>query len=303
MAASRSFASPQLLILILAAAVVVGLFLLPKGVMKPKEGKGEAARDAAATATRDGGGAQTNGSKAEASSGPVPASAGTTPEQPHTMATAEQRKDLNALVARYQAAQGAGKLTLATDLAQQYQKVQRFDSAGYYYEQVALARPGEQAWKRAADQYYEAYSFAATEERAKMLGAKTRELYEKVLKQNPQNLDAKTNLGMALMASENPVSGIMLLREVLAADPRNEKALYNLGILALQSNQADKAVERFQELVKINPKNVNGQFYLGVALAQDGKKEQARQAFLKTKSLSADPGLLTSVNEELKKLQ
>ncbi|OON71146.1 hypothetical protein B0919_00700 [Hymenobacter sp. CRA2] len=279
------------------------MFLLPKGVMKPKEGKGEAARDAAATATRDGGGPQTNGSKAEASSGPVPASTGTTPEQPHTMASPEQRQELNKLVARYQTAEGPAKLSLANDLAKQYQKVQRFDSAGYYFEQVALVRPGEQTWKRAADQYFEAYSFAATEARAKLLSAKTRELYEKVLKQNPQNLDAKTNMGMALMASDNPVSGIMMLREVLAADPKNEKAIYNLGILALQSNQPDKAVERFEELVKVNPKNVNGQFYLGVSLAQSGKKEQAKQAFLKTKSLSADPGLLTSVNEELQKLQ
>ncbi|UYZ58763.1 tetratricopeptide repeat protein [Hymenobacter latericus] len=302
MANGRSSFSPQLLILILAAAVVVGLFLLPKGVVKPKEGKGEAARDAAATSSPNGGGPNTNGSKTEASSGPVPASQGVTAQQPHTMASAEQRKGLNTLVARYRSAQGAAKLTVATDLAKQYQSVQRFDSAGYYYEQVAQAKPGEQAWKRAADQYFEAYSFAATEERAKMLGGKARELYEKVLKQNPQNLDAKTNLGMALMASENPVQGIMMLREVLAADPKNEKALYNLGILALQSNQPDKAVERFQELVKVNPKNVNGMFYLGVSLAQSGKKEDARQTFLKVKSLSNDPGLLTSVNEELQKL-
>ncbi|KAA9331701.1 tetratricopeptide repeat protein [Hymenobacter busanensis] len=282
------------------------MFLLPKGVVKPKEGKGELAQDAARTANRDGGGPATSGSKTEASSGPVPASGGATAvaEQPHTQASPTQRKELSTLVARYRTtADAATRLSLATDLAKQYQKVQRFDSAGYYYEQVAQARPGEQAWKRAADQYFEAYSFAATEERAKMLSAKTQALYEKVLKENPENLDAKTNLGMALMASANPVAGITMLREVLATDPKNEKALYNLGILSLQSNQADKAVERFQELVKVNPKNVNGQFYLGVALAQAGQKEEAKAAFLKTKSLSADPGLLTSVNEELQKLQ
>ncbi|WP_400192392.1 tetratricopeptide repeat protein [Hymenobacter sp. B81] len=303
MAARRSSFVPQLLVLVLAAGLVAYLFLLPKGVVKPKEGKGELAQDAARTANRDGGGPATAGSKAEASSGPVPASGGATAQQPHTQASAEQRKELNALLARYRAAEGAGRLSLATDLAKQYQQVQRFDSAGYYYEQVAQARPGEQAWKRAADQYFEAYSFAATEERAKMLGGKAQGLYEKVLNENPQNLDAKTNLGMALMAGPNPVAGITMLREVLATDPRNEKALYNLGILALQSNQADKAVDRFQELVRVNPKNVTGQFYLGVALAQDGQKEKAKQAFQKTKSLSSDPGLLTSVNEELQKLQ
>lgn len=306
MAKSRSSFTPQLLVLVLAAGLVAYLFLLPKGVVKPKEGKGELAQDAARTANRDGGGPATSGSKTEASSGPVPASGGVTAmsDQPHTQASGEQRTQLNTLLARYRTtADAATRLSLATDLAKQYQKVQRFDSAGYYYEQVALARPGEQAWKRAADQYFEAYSFATTEQRAKMLGTKTQALYEKVLKENPQNLDAKTNLGMAMMASENPVAGITMLREVLATDPKNEKALYNLGILALQSNQPDKAVGRFQELMKVNPKNVTGQFYLGVSLAQAGEKEEAKVAFLKTKSMSADPGLLTSVNEELQKLQ
>jgi len=108
---------------------------------------------------------------------------------------------------------------------------------------------------------------------------------------------------MAYMASDNPVQGIALLREVLEADPRNEKALYNMGILAVQSNQYDKAVTRFQDLVKVNPKNVNGQFYLGVTLARTGAKAEAKQAFLAAKSLSNDPALAASVEEEIAKLK
>ena len=108
---------------------------------------------------------------------------------------------------------------------------------------------------------------------------------------------------MAYMASENPVQGVTLLREVLETDPRNEKALYNMGILAVQSSQYDKAVKRFQDLVKINPKNVNGQFYLGVTLARTGAKEAAKTAFLTAKSLSADPALAASVDEEIAKLK
>jgi len=105
------------------------------------------------------------------------------------------------------------------------------------------------------------------------------------------------------MASDNPVKGVTLIREVLTADPNNERALYDLGILAVQSNQYDKAAERFKQLVKVNPKNVNGQFYLGVTSARTGAKEQARAAFLAAKSLSADPALAASVEEELAKLK
>ncbi|MGY2133753.1 tetratricopeptide repeat protein [Hymenobacter sp. HD11105] len=299
--------SHQLLVLAVALALIAGLFVLPKVMVKPKEGKGELNQDAARTANRDGGGPATSGSKALASSGEQEQTADPmagTPEQPHQQATPEQSREIKQLAARYSKERDPqARLRVASDLAAKYKAIAKFDSAGYYYEQVAVARPGEQAWKRAADEYFEAFGFAATEERAKTLSAKTRELYEKVLKNNPDNLDAKTNLGMAYMASDNPVQGVTLLREVLATNPRNEKALYNLGILSIQSNQYDKAVERFRELVKVNPNNINGQFYLGVSLAQTGAKEEARAAFIKAKSLSSDPSLAASVDEELSKLE
>ena len=300
--------APHQLVLVAAALVLAGgLFVLPKGIMKPKESKSELSKDAAATANRDGGGMATNGSKTEASSEPVPATAtdNNGPNAaPHTTATTAQRQELTRLLAEYNAAATpAAKATVATNLARRYNSVERFDSAGYYLEQVALAKPSAQNWQQAADAYFQAFSFAATDERVKLLGGKSRELYAKVLKDQPGNLDAKTNLGMAYMASDNPVQGVTLLREVLAADPRNEKALYNMGILAVQSNQYDKAVTRFQDLVKVNPRNVNGQFYLGVTLARTGAKEEAKQAFLAAKSLSNDPALAASVEEEIAKLK
>ena len=306
--ATTQAATHQLVVLAGALALVGGLFLLPKGIMKPKESRAELSRDAAKTANRDGGGPATNGSKTEASSGPVPATAtennGPNAAAPHTTATTTQRQELTRLLAEYQAApDAAARAAVATTLARRYNSVERFDSAGYYLEQVALAKPSTQNWQQAADAYFQAFSFAASDERVKLLGGKARELYAKVLKDQPGNLDAKTNLGMAYMASENPVQGIALLREVLEADPRNEKALYNMGILAVQSNQFDKAVTRFQELVKVNPKNVNGQFYLGVTLARTGAKEEARQAFLTAKSLSADPTLAASVDEQIAMLK
>ncbi|GAA3952938.1 hypothetical protein GCM10022406_38360 [Hymenobacter algoricola] len=285
--------------MVVALAVTAGLYVLPKGIVKPKEGKSEMSQQAARTANRDNGAAAPSTTSVEEA-----APAGATAAQPHMTMAPAQRKEIDGLLAKYSAEQDPmAKLRVASDLATQYKAVEKFDSAGYYYEQLAVARPGEQTWKRAADSYFEAFSFAATEERQKMLAAKTRELYEKVLKNNPENLDAKTNLGMAYMASDNPVKGVTLLREVLVADPRNENALYNLGLLSIQSNQYDKAVERFRELTKVNPDNINGQFYLGVSLAKTNAKEEAKAAFRKAKSLSTDPALSASVDEQLAQLK
>ena len=300
MAVTASSSKHQLLILALAVALVAGLFLLPKVIVKPKEGKGMLAQDAARTANRDNGAAAPSVGGLDEAGKP----AGATAEQPHMTLPPAQRREISTLAAKFGTeTDQTAKLRLAQQLAEKYKAVERFDSAGYYLEQIALVRPGEQTWKRAADEYYEAFSFATIEDRQKLLGAKCQELYGKVLKNNPDNLDAKTNLGMAYMASTNPVQGITLLREVLAADPRNEKALYNLGLLAIQSGQYDKAADRFRQLTEVNAENLNGQFYLGVSLAKTGAKEEARKAFLKAKSISPDPALAASVDEELKKLQ
>jgi len=310
MASTSQTSTHQLLLLAGALALAGGLYALPKGIVKPKEGKAALNQDAARTANRDGGGMATNGSKADASSGPRPAETGTVAgagasaaAAPHTQATAAQRQELNTLLAQYRAAPASGRNQVATTLAARYATVQRFDSAGYYLANVATAKPSEKAWQQAADAYFQAYSFAASTERKKMLGDRARELYDNVLHANPNNLDAKTNLGMAYMSSDNPVKGIGLLREVLEQDPKNEKVLYNLGILAIQSNQYDKAVERFSQLVQVNPKNVEGQFYLGVTLARTNRGEAARAAFQKARSLSSDPALAASVDEELAKLK
>ena len=299
----------QLLLLAGAVALAGSLYALPKGIVKPKSSKAELSKDATRAAAADGtptGPMQ----KAEESSGPRPAetgavagSAAAEAAAPHTQATPAQRQELTSLLNKYNANPDAtARRPLATALAARYATVQRFDSAGYYLEAVAATQPGEKAWQQAADAYFQAYSFAANADRKKMLGGKAMELYAKVLAANPANLDAKINLGMAYMSTDNPVKGVTLLREVLAADPKNEKVLYDLGILAMQSNQLDKAAERFGQLVQVNPNNVEGQFYLGIALARTNRPAEARQALLKAKSLSNDPALAASVAEALSKL-
>ncbi|WP_253406406.1 tetratricopeptide repeat protein [Pontibacter sp. HSC-36F09] len=221
----------------------------------------------------------------------------------HSMATPEQLMELATVRARYnKATDTKARGLLAGELAAAYASASKFDSAGYYYELAADARPGEKSYRKAGDQYFEAFTYAATQQRASEMGGKARKMYEQVLKNNPSDLDAKTNVAMTYIASENPMQGITLLREVISTDPKNQKALFNLGILSVQSGQWDKAAERFQELVTVNPEHVEGTFYLAVSLAETGKKEEAIRTFNKVKTMSSDPALTASVDEYLAKM-
>lgn len=282
----------QILILVAAIALAAVMFFLPKVVVTKDEAtvaSGESTAIPTGHSEDDG---HDHGSAAAA-----PA------EGAHAMATPEQLMELATVRARYnKASDTKTRALLANELAEAYANASKYDSAGYYYEVAAEARPGEKNYRKAGDQYFEAFTYAATQQRASELGSRARKMYEQVLKNNPADLDAKTNVAMTYIASENPMQGITLLREVISADPKNQKALFNLGILSVQSRQYDKAVERFQNLVEVNPDHVEGTFYLGVSLAEVGKKEEAIKVFNKVKTMSSDPALNASVDEYLAKL-
>ncbi|MBK0404451.1 tetratricopeptide repeat protein [Adhaeribacter sp. BT258] len=275
------------------------MFFLPKVVINKEDQKADLT---GATANRD----KAAATEEEDHSGHDHAPGEHPSDEPvaHTAVSPGQLKVIADLRKQFENAPSAARKTeLAAELGQKYQQISKFDSAGYYYETVANAKPTEKNFEKAGNQYFEAFSFAATEERTKFLSEKVQAMYDKVLKTNPDNLDAKTNLAMTYIAGPNPMQGVALLREVLEKDPNNEKAIYNMGYLSLQSRQYDKAAERFRKLVEVNPKSVNGNFYLGVSLAETGKNAEAIEVFKKVKTLKNDPELHASVDEYLKKLQ
>lgn len=282
----------QILLIVVAIVVVAAIFFLPKVVVNEKDKTGFAKGGAAASIpeghSEDDG--HDHGTQAEGA-------------DVHVAATPEQVMELTTVRARFNKATDAEtRAKLAGELAAAYASVSKHDSAGYYYEVAANVRPGEKTYKKAGDQYFEAFSFATTQERANELGDKARNMYEQVLKNNPAELDAKTNLAMTYIATSNPMQGIKLLNEVVATDPNNEKALFNLGILSIQTRQFDKAEARFRKLVAVNPNHVEGTFYFGVALDELGKEEEAKAVLNKVKTMSNDPALITSVDDRLSKL-
>ncbi|GAA4311531.1 tetratricopeptide repeat protein [Nibribacter koreensis] len=291
----------RLALILSAVVLVVVLALLPKVIInKDKKGTFAADGTAAPVAQQD---HDPNHEGHEDHAEEAPAAMPGNPQEAHAAATPAQLKELAELRTKYNGeSNNLAKAQLATQLGEKFAKISKYDSAGYFYEQAALARPGEKSYQKAADQYFEAFSFAATQERSQALGLKARELYEKVLKNNPSNLDAKTNTAMTYIASDNPMKGVTLLREVIATDPKNEKALFNLGVLSMQSNQYDKAVERFRELTMVNPSHIDGNFYLGVSLAETKQKAEAQKAFARVKELSKDPEVLASVDSYLQKM-
>jgi len=191
----------------------------------------------------------------------------------------------------------------ADSLANLYLIAGKFDSAAWFAEEASKFFNTKEKWIKAADNYYQAFTFATDQGKQEKLAGKAQEIYKKVLDENPKDLNVKTKLAMTYISSPNPMQGIMLLREVLSDDPKNELALFNMGMLSIQSGQYDKAVERLEELVKVNPNHTQGQLLLGIALMNTGEKKRAKEQFEKVKQLDKDPSVQATVDSYLKDLK
>lgn len=191
----------------------------------------------------------------------------------------------------------------ADSLAIVYRNASKYDSAAKYSEVVAEIYPNEDNLLRAGDNYFEAFSYSVDPAVLGIYGEKARGYFSKVLERKPGLLEIKNKVAMTYIASANPMQGILLLREVLDADPVNEQAMFNLGILSIQSAQYDKAVDRFEKLVSIYPDNIQAQFYLGLGYLKSGNKIKAKEQFELVKNKDNDPEFQATVNTYLEEIK
>jgi tetratricopeptide (TPR) repeat protein len=264
----------------LAIGLVGTLFSLPKIVVNNKGKEGETA----------------NTAKTEAAEKEIPGSAAVNSHDGAKLST-EQLKIIDQLRSGFNLAISNDKVPAGQKLSDKFAELQKFDSSAYYAEKVAVLAPSIENLMRAGDRYYAAYGFAVNEEKAKKLGAKTREFYQKVIDLNPGFLTAKANMAMTYVSTENPMQGILMLREVLDIDPTNELALFNLGILSMRSNQYSKAADRFRQILTNNPANTKAKFYLGLTLVELGSNDEAKKILAQVKKEEKDPVIQQAIGE------
>ena len=275
-----------LLVVVLAAGLIAGLYTLPTVVVRD-------ANKQLGAPTPGGRTSQTpSASSSEmAGSKPNPSAIHEKPLSPG------QQKQVETLRTDFATANPAQKAVIAGKLIALFREVTKYDSAAYYADLLATAQPTEPNLLRAGDAYFEAYTFAVDEQKTGSLGQKTRDFYQKALTKNPNLLAAKANMAMTYVNTDTPMQGIMLLRDVLKQDPTNELALFNLGLLSMRSGQYERAIERFRQILVTKPESRKARFYLGVSLAEAGQKAEAKRVLAQVKEQEKDPQVLAAIRE------
>lgn len=162
---------------------------------------------------------------------------------------------------------------------------EQFISAQYCY-QISELNPNENTWLVAARKYNQSLINNIKDSIQQMVVvSKTIECYEQVLKLNPINLDAKTELGVCYAEATNePMKGIAMLLEIVNENPKHLNAHFNLGILSIKSGQYDKAIARFEKVLEINPDFKQAYWYLAETYKLLGDEQRSSIYIAKFKS-------------------
>ena len=119
-----------------------------------------------------------------------------------------------------------------------------------------------------------------------------------------RSLDDKVEMAAKLVRQgQEPMKGIMMLREVLEEDSTNIKAHFQLGLFSVQSNQLEKAIGRFNRILELDSTYFDARFYLGHVYANMGEKEMGIEQFEKYKAMVKDEKLRTEADRYINELQ
>ena len=115
---------------------------------------------------------------------------------------------------------------------------------------------------------------------------------------------ARTAEAVALVNGQDPMRGIMMLREIAEEEPENVEVQWHLGLFSVKSGQMEKALERFKKVRDLDAEAFpDVWFFLGRTYATLDSTDQAIACLRKYRTLTQDSALINQVDGFLKELE
>ncbi len=109
--------------------------------------------------------------------------------------------------------------------------------------------------------------------------SEARSWYEKVLRHDPHNLNAKLNLGLVLLTAGQAAEARPVLEDVVARNPQLFDGWNALGAACARQGDLQAAISAWERAFGLQPEALDVLFNLGLVHAQAGHLERAATAF------------------------
>ena len=111
---------------------------------------------------------------------------------------------------------------------------------------------------------------------------------EMLVRKNPRDARAHTDIGVALMLSGRRTEAFEQLRMAIEIDPNYAEARYYNGLLYRLDQKLDLARQEFEATLRVNPNHARAHGNLGMVLAEQGNLNAAAEQFELMLQLSPD---------------
>lgn len=150
--------------------------------------------------------------------------------------------------------------------------------AGHYAQELAELQGTEEAWSIAGTTY--AICVQRSEEKKVRAFCSQRAVtaFENAISINPNGVQNQVNLALTYTETpppNEPMKGVLMLRELEQTFPESALVLTSLARLAIRTGQFEKAVERLNQALALEADNLNAICLLAQAYAGTGNQEQA----------------------------
>ncbi len=147
-----------------------------------------------------------------------------------------------------------------------------------YAEQIAEKENTEPSWSIAGTTFMLCARDESDQKTRDFCSKRALKSFEMAISLAPDKVEPKINQALVFVDNpekDNPMKGILMLRELQQKYPQNTSVLNQLATLAIKTNQIDKALERLEESYKIDPSNMNTICLLAEVYTLAGNEQKA----------------------------
>ncbi len=181
-----------------------------------------------------------------------------------------------------------------------------FEPYAWYEAEAARLENSEKSLTFAAHLILENLRNETNDQLKKWKALQAKDLFERSLRINDKNDSTTVGLGAAYIfgnIADNPMEGILKVRQVVEKDSTNIFAQMILGHGSFISGQYDKAIDRFGKVVAIQPANLEAVLMLAEVYERKADKTNAIQWYSNALQLTNNPDLKTALEKRIGELK
>jgi tetratricopeptide (TPR) repeat protein len=144
------------------------------------------------------------------------------------------------------------------ELSGAWHDIKREEIAAHYAERVAELEKTDEAWSITGANYYLAIQQNTEQSIRDFCTQKATNAFQNAISINPAKLEHRINLALCYTENppkDNPMKGILQLRELDKENPDNVAVNVQLARLAIKTGQFERAIERLEKIETKEPNN------------------------------------------------